>query len=286
MSFSDQELLARKGWIGASDSPAIMGASPWRTRMDIWRDKTSPEVMRIEDNEYMVRGRELELWGREMFESILAKHGEVEERLPARDVIHPEYPFIRASLDCANSEGPVRIFAEIKAQWEKDWAVNAVPEKYEWQLHHQFLVTGATRGYFIGIHHKRDEIKVIRLERNEEKIQRLLSALIHFWYCVQSGTPPEPTDQEYVQVSYPEAEMHALEYTQLTHEIERLEARRELVKEMMLAQCKHPKTWIGHLKLNKITRVGQIDYKSIPEIQYLDLEQYRRPSSEFWKISE
>jgi hypothetical protein len=42
----------------------------------------------------------------------------------------------------------------------------------------------------------------------------------------------------------------------------------------------------GGIELQRITKKGSIEYDNIPELDFVDLEKYRKESSEYWKISE
>lgn len=282
-----EELLKRKNFIGASEVPAILGTSPYMTRTEVWEDKINPEVVEKEDNEQMALGRKLEPEARKMFVAILPKLGEVEEELPARECLHPEYPFMRASLDCANKEGPVRIFAEIKCQWDKDWELGeVVPPKYEYQVQAQFLVSGCNNGYFVGIHHKTKEFKVFKVLPDPLKMKLILDECIHFWWCVQTKTKPDLTHQDYKVVKNEEAEMLTRAYFKFGEAIAALEKKREEAKERLISFCDHPRVMIDGVKFVNVVRKGSIPYSSIPEIQKMDLESYRSKPTSYWKIGE
>ena len=49
----EQFLLDRKKGIGGSDVASILGVSPFRTALEVYHDKTSPELLLEEMNEDM-----------------------------------------------------------------------------------------------------------------------------------------------------------------------------------------------------------------------------------------
>jgi hypothetical protein len=41
----------------------------------------------------------------------------------------------------------------------------------------------------------------------------------------------------------------------------------------------------GGVQASRVFRKGSINYKNVPELKNIDLEKYRKPASEFWKIT-
>ena len=56
----EQFLLDRKKGIGGSDVASILGVSPFRTALEVYHDKTSPELALDEPTEDMQRGVRVE----------------------------------------------------------------------------------------------------------------------------------------------------------------------------------------------------------------------------------
>ncbi len=40
------------------------------------------------------------------------------------------------------------------------------------------------------------------------------------------------------------------------------------------------------IELQRIVKKGNVDYTKIPELDFVDLEKYRKPETEYWKVSE
>ena len=87
-------LNARRGGIGGSDAPAILGLDRYRSPFDVYADKLGlkPEQ---EDNEAMRQGRDLEQYVAERFMEATGK------KVRRRNGIlqHPEHPWMIANID-------------------------------------------------------------------------------------------------------------------------------------------------------------------------------------------
>ena len=101
----EQFLLDRKLGIGGSDVAAIMGLSPWATALDIFRDKTNPELALDEPNEDMQRGIRVEKYILQEY----SERSEVQLDTNVATIIDPQYPFMRAKIDARQLDGNVII---------------------------------------------------------------------------------------------------------------------------------------------------------------------------------
>src|SRR3990172_7017919 len=79
--------------LGSSDAPIIMGVSPWMTALQLWEIKTGKFKPSQESNWAMERGSRLEPKARAHYQLLTER-----DMTPALKE-HPEYPFLRASLD-------------------------------------------------------------------------------------------------------------------------------------------------------------------------------------------
>lgn len=75
------------------------------------------------------------------------------------------------------------------------------------------------------------------------------------------------------------------QYIELLAKQEQIKSEIEDLKKDIFAKAKGGKDKIGQLTVTNIERKGAVDYKKIPELKGLDLEQYRKKPTNFWKIS-
>lgn len=171
---TDLWLEHRRRGIGSSDSPVIMGVSPWKDPHTLWLEKTNRQAP-PEMNWAMRRGHELEPVARARYEL------ETGMEMPAILAVHKDWPFLKASLDGYNAEKNIAL--EIKCPGKKDHLVaqgGFVPEKYKPQLQHLLLVTGAERIDYYSYREDSDPV-LIPVEPDRTYIQTLMAKEFAFW---------------------------------------------------------------------------------------------------------
>jgi putative phage-type endonuclease len=140
---SPEWLEYRRGGVGSSDAPVIMGVSPYMTLRELWLDKKG-RFERQKKSEFVLRlGQEFEIKARARFE---LETGIVVE---PECVEHESEPWLRASLDACSIEE--RTFVEIKYMGEKNFDLvqdGQVLTHHFPQLQHQFMVTGFESAYY------------------------------------------------------------------------------------------------------------------------------------------
>lgn len=133
--------------IGGSDAPVVIGLSPWKSSITLWRERVNREVSRdISSEEAVSRGIKYEPILRDLF---IASHADYEvEHYPFDIVFRAERPWLFATLDgeITKEDGRKGVL-EIKtcspngkSGWDK-WNGN-VPDYYYAQICHQLLATG------------------------------------------------------------------------------------------------------------------------------------------------
>ena len=138
----------RRDGLGASDAPAVLGVSPWKTNEALWEEKcglTGPED--IGDKPYVRYGNDAEPLLRAFF---ALDHPEYEVSFtPFKVFHHPEKPFITCTPDGELVERATGMGGglEIKtteilssAGWVK-WK-DRIPDEYYIQVLHQMLAAG------------------------------------------------------------------------------------------------------------------------------------------------
>lgn len=173
---SAEWLQMRKGYIGASDAPIIMGVSPWTTPQTLWMEKLGLGQPKVETFA-MLRGKQMESQALDAFTQ------ETGISMSPYIMFHKEYPFMMATLDGYNME--LHKAVEIKCPGKKDHAIamaGTVPCKYYPQLQHQIATCRLDEIYYYS--YTLDTTALIIVKRDDDYIEKLIEKEKYFWKCV------------------------------------------------------------------------------------------------------
>lgn len=265
---SREWLQWRMEGLGASDAVIVMGASPWRSRKELWREKVS-KTLRDFDTKRMKRGRDLEPLARS------------EASITFQRTFEPgcfqsaHYPFLKASLDGISPDGTI---LEIKCPGEADHKLamqGKVPPKYEWQLLHQMLVMDADRVCYYSFDGQTG--RAVWYRRDQDKIDLLFDELSKFWQCVIEKREPPLHENEVHEVDDPIWVKDAERLVVIENELRVLQDERTGLKNALIAHSPDLKRVKGGgITLTRSMRQGQIDYSKVPNLQSVDLNAYRK----------
>jgi putative phage-type endonuclease len=247
----------RRGGVGSSEVPAIMGVCPYHTAYEVWLDKTGRTKGFDRESFAQRHGKETEEKARARYELV----NMIDMR---RDVcmVHPEYPYCRASLDGENSEE--RVILELKCPIGRD-VINmaktgTVAEHYLPQVQWQLLVSGADRCDFFVYHEESGEHETVAVYPDFEYQAKLLIAVQDFWKLVQSDTPPPLTDRDIKLIPEDDSKIAPLclliksgKDSLPKEEINKLKAE-------VVALAGHPKMRCGDVQVSTVNRKGVFSY--------------------------
>ncbi len=274
---SQEWLDFRKKHIGASDAPIIMGESPWKTPLQLWEEKTGltqPEPM----NPAMARGHELEPVARAAY----IDYTGISVR-PAV-IVSTIHHWMAASLDGISNYMQTVVEIKCPGQKDHDLALNdEVPEKYYAQLQHQMAVAALDKLDYYSYRDGSEALVVVK--RDPEYISNLIEKERDFWDDIQKLTPPALCDRDYVERFDKKWSNAAIEWKLATGDLKRAEKKHEDCRETLIELSENKRCKGAGIKTQRITRKGAVEYKKIPELQDVNLEAYRKPSSEIWRIA-
>lgn len=261
----------RNNFVGASDAPVILGISPWKTPFQLWNEKmglTAPK-----QTEAMKRGNYLEPIARQKFVDSVGY-----EMYPTVSV-HSNIPFMMASFDGISEDNKKAVEIKCPGKEDHEMAMDGViPEKYVPQLQHQMEVAGLESMYYFS--YSENSQKILEIEKDGKFIEKMIKKEKEFWDCIQNLEAPDLTDKDYIKREDEEWMQLAKEWI----EIMKIEDRKEQIKKRLLDISGKSNTMGGGIKLSKIPRKGNVDYKSIPELNGIDLERYRKGTIETFRI--
>lgn len=275
---SDEWLEWRKQGLGASDAPIVMGVSPWKTRFKLWEEKLGLADDKPNTNPAMAMGHMWEPRIREMAENKL------ERRFPASEVVHKDKPHLRASLDGISECGEL-LECKLANKLDHEGAARGlVPDKYYPQLQHQMLVTGAKLCWYASFNEEESSFYLFKVDRDEEYISRLEKELDAFWELVIKKEPPKMTNKDFKVSLDKTVNKLAVEYKRVIDELAKLEEDKKLLKDQIVGLLDHEAVIMGDIKAQKVYRKGSVQYKDIPALKDMDLEQYRAEPTSYWVL--
>lgn len=266
-------LSLRKTKITATDAAVIMGASHWKTRIQLYNEKLSDEPP-APPNERMKRGTDLEPIARDLF-CIKTGH-KMQPRVVIKD-------WAMASLDGINNWDEI---LEIKCPGEKDHAIavsGKVPDHYYPQLQHQMYVCDSDKAFYFSF----DGIDgvIVEVPRDEKYIKKMVEREFEFYQCIINKTPPAPQEGDYIERNDALWSQCASKWKAIIDSIKQLEKEEEELRKQLIFLSGESNSKGGGISLCQVNRRGNIEYARIPELQGVDLEQYRKDSINTWRIT-
>lgn len=190
----------RSDYIGSSNAAAILGLSPWCSKMQVYLEKNGL-AEEIDDKKRAVfaRGHRFEPVVIGMLcDELTAQGHEVRVMARNRRYVHNEHPFIGSEIDVELLVDGEEVNGEAKTVSPfaaKLWGApdsGDVPLYYQAQCMHAMSVYPRRRtviGAMVGL----DDFRVRWIERDDDLIQIITAKEVEFWQDVQAGRMPAPT---------------------------------------------------------------------------------------------
>ena len=275
---TEEWLEHRKLYCNASESPIVMGLSPWMTPYQLWEIKTD-RTPPVEANVAMQYGTEMEPIARAAYE---AKTGIVMQPLV---MVSGDYS---ASLDGITLAGDLilEIKCPYKGKSSELWqSVEAweIPEMYRIQIQHQLFVSGANLAH-LWIYDGNDGL-LLEIEPDEVAQQRIKNAWDDFVKYVATDTPPPLVEGDTVLRDDLDWQLAAEDYVVLKGLAEEAAGRADQAKSKLISLAKHNRESGCGVVVTRFWKQGSINYKAIPELGNVDLEQYRGKTKEEVRVT-
>lgn len=197
------DAITREEWlkwramgIGGSDVAAALGFSPYKTRRDLYYEKSGIEpAISDEENNWVAKevGKRLESLVADIYQR---KTGY--KVYPIHKLFqHPIYPFLTANVDFfVQKPNGSRGILETKTshhQNREKWANDSIPRHYEYQGRHYDCVTNLDFAAFACLFSNSEDDFVMReVERDLDDEENTVMELSHFWnnYVLARVEPP------------------------------------------------------------------------------------------------
>lgn len=264
--------------IGASDVPIILGVSPWSTPRKLWERKqhlTAPTPV----NDAMKRGTELE--------PVIRAQAELKFAVALEPFViqHPHHEFLFASLDGWDRDA--NIVHEFKAPNQTVHAMaqnGEIPEYYLLQVQVQMMVADSQQAYY-HTWYEGELATVPVLPPDKKTCTRIIKACTKFYEQLQTFVEPDAVAGDFIEHNDDEWLKLAKELIQKQQDAESALQRCDEIKLRLQELAEGQNAIGGGVRVCKYMRKGTVQYKLIPELQDVDLDQYRTEAKEHWRIS-
>lgn len=267
----------RRKYRNASETPVVLGVSPWRTPYQLWQYKLGLAEQGV--TPAMLRGTELEPVARAAYER---RTGRVMQPLV---VVDGEYS---ASLDGWTLAGDriLEVKCPLKGRDSTLWKTveaGRLPEHYQCQVEHQLMVTNAARADVFVF----DGAEGILLEVTPDAgtWPRIHEAWDKFARCVTESQAPPLIDRDTRLRDDSEWLSAAAAYLELRASQDELSAELDKAKSRLVSLAAHVKERGGGVSVTRLWKRGSVDYKAIPELSKVNLDLYRGSAREEIRIA-
>ena len=206
MSAQIEEVLEmdRRTYIGGSDTAAILGVSPWKSKFALYQEKIGEwqQEIKPEKERIFARGKRWEPIVIEMLIDELEDRGhDVQVAGRNNRIKDSEHDFLAAEIDLELIVDGELINGEMKTVHpfaSKDWGeqgTDEIPLYYTAQVLHGQMVTRRKKtvvAALIGA----DDLRVHFVDRDEEMIRIIRAREIEFWNNVQNRIAPDPVTDD------------------------------------------------------------------------------------------
>lgn len=274
---SSEWLSWRKTLIMASEIPILLGISPYMTPFQLFNEKMGSSEAQKE-NKNMIFGKEKEEFIRNESENEYGYHF---SPIVAKSL---KYPWLGCSLDGWDEEENMILEAKANNKINHEIAMKGkVPDIHWPQIQTQMLVMDTPMMLYTS--YWMDELAFVIAVRNEEACQNIIKTSKEFYDAMLNFTPPPMTDKDYIVRKDEEWELLCIKLKYAQDNLKAWEKYEKETKESII-KLANGQSSVGYgIRLSKIFIKGRIDYDSIPELNSVDLEKYRKGTIETWRIT-
>ncbi len=276
----------RKTVFTASDAPAMMDVSKYKSRKELIKEKATgiskpitPELQAIFDE-----GHTTEDLARPIIEN------EIGQTLYNVVAVSDTHPHIAASFDGITMDDSTifehKVYRNSKASQERyDLAKKGkLLEMDMIQVQQQLLVSNADKCLFVVSDGTRENMAIVEVLPNKELQTEIIDGWEKFKKDVSEYTEAVTADEDLTSLyrEYSKAKAIADEANTNVKNIEaEIKQRAKTITDETGAI-----EIVGHgFGIHLMTRKGNVDYSKIEVLKDIDLEQYRKPSTQYYRIA-
>lgn len=283
---SEQWFNARKGKLTGSNIGAALGVNPFKTPDDLIRQMV----------------REYHGANSEFVSNVATEYGTAHEQLAQFDYemttgntvkecgffVHPEHEWLGASPDgLIGDDGLIEIKCPYGLRNESIPVFKNLSDQqhYYAQVQIELACTGRKWCDFYQWTPNGGG-KIERVDYDAYWFGDNLPALEMFYQRFLSELDnPDHLEEKHKEINTHQAKLLLDEYQDLTDSIEQATERKKEVFDELVKLAKGRNSLIWGRKLTQVERKGSVDYKAIPQLKGVDLEQFRKKPTSFWRLT-
>lgn len=192
---TQEQLEERLNFVTGSDAAVICGLSPFKTRVQLWMEKTGRAVADdLSGLNHIKFGNFFEQGVADWFSN---ETGKIVHKLPQM-IIHKSLPWMSGNIDF--KVGQENAILECKTAFtDAGWGdgENIIPPYYLMQVAHYCAVGGFDRAYIAVVFASKREMRWYQYDRNLELEEKLIAREQDFWINnVKADICPEPVNEQ------------------------------------------------------------------------------------------
>lgn len=276
---------ARKGKLTASNAGAALGINPWKKPDDLIRQM----VRDFHGAEKEFVSNIATLWGQQHEPLAVLDYMSETGRMvdEAGFYTHPEHDWLGASPDgFVGDDGLLEIKCPFSMRNETNPEFKSLAEQphYKSQVMVELACTGRSFCHFYQWTPNDSQLELVPFD--PQWFDANLPKLKEFYALYLSELDnPAHLEEKHKEINTQQAKLLIDEYQDLTDSIDQATERKKEVFDELVKLAKGSNALIWGRKLTQVERKGSVDYKAIPQLKGIDLEQYRKVSSKHWRLS-
>lgn len=198
MTFTPAQLAERRKYLGASESSAALGLSPWFSPVELFLDKIGQGAP-IEETIPMMVGTALEPVTLALFERETGLVADLRQQV----FVDENCPWRRCTVDGYTSDDWI---VEAKSSGDfRGWgdADDEIPQHYLYNAMHSLKCIPQAKGVYFPVLLGGRSFELYRVKRDDEMVDLVCKGEELFMERVRNHTPPEPKSVDDVKLLYP-----------------------------------------------------------------------------------
>ena len=263
---------ARLRHVTASNVAAVLGQSPYKTKLQYFEELISGEEPVVSEAKQKLFdiGHNAEIEGRKWLEQ------EQGEKFPPMVVVPNDVPCLMASLDGFNVEDnsifeSKYVGAAALSALQKN--PGAIPNHHMIQVQAQLLATNARGCHYFAMDTSGESV-LVWVTPCLQMMDEIKTEVNAFYADLLDGKAPEPSDADWLVTQ----DSRFARMFEIKNHLEEMEKEFDKLKEEVAKEYTAKRVRSNGLTMVRSITKGNISYKDVPEIQGVDLEKYRGKS--------